>query len=209
MFTYPGHREINNHTSKLIVGLIALFLATVTNWLAGGGLESISASYYAGDWPRNIFVGSLFAISAFLLSYNGDSEKQMILSKVAALAGLCIALFPCKGLPAYVPYVHGISAAAMFLVLAYFCYAFRKQARNKLQIAEYEFKLQARVRGDIYLICLIAICLAIGVLALDYFLGHAIKDAVPRLTFYGEKTGLIAFGIAWLTASRYLYWLGR
>ncbi len=29
-------------------------------------------------------------------------------------------------------------------------------------------------------------------------------DSVERLTFYGEMAGLLAFGIAWLTASRVL-----
>lgn len=209
MFNYPGVREINNHTSKLIVGLIALSLATVTNWLAGGCLESISASYYGGDWARNIFVGNLFAISAFLFSYNGDSRNQMMLSKVAAIAALGVATFPCKGQPEFVVYVHFISAAAMFLVLAYFCNVFRKRAEKKIKDSDYPFKQQARIRAFIYLMCLTAIVLAIAILALDYILDHAIRNAVPRLTFYGEKTGLIAFGIAWLTASRHLYWIGR
>jgi hypothetical protein len=42
------------------------------------------------------------------------------------------------------------------------------------------------------------------VLALDFVLKDAISDLIPRLTFYGEAVGLIAFGVAWLTASRIL-----
>lgn len=59
-------------------------------------LTSISESYFAGDWSRNIFVGFLFAISAFLLSYNGQTRAHMVLSRVAALAGLGVAMFPCQ-----------------------------------------------------------------------------------------------------------------
>ena len=70
-------------------------------------------------------MGFLFAIAAFLLAYNGLSRTEMFLSKAAAAAALGVALFPCEcgGHPALVPYVHGASAAVMFLILAYFCYS--------------------------------------------------------------------------------------
>src|SRR5678809_278984 len=81
----PKFPEIDHRTIKLLVGLTAIFLAVVTGWLAeGGALQSISESYYAGHWSRAIFTGALFAISAFLLCYNGRSRGQMIASKVAA-----------------------------------------------------------------------------------------------------------------------------
>ena len=49
-----------------------------------------------GPWPRDIFVGSLFAISAFMLAYNGLSEPEMWLAKVASVAALGVAMFPCQ-----------------------------------------------------------------------------------------------------------------
>jgi len=48
----------------------------------------ISASYYEGGWSQSIFIGFLFAIAALLLGYNGYSKTEMVLSKVAAFAGL-------------------------------------------------------------------------------------------------------------------------
>ena len=110
-----------------------------------------------------------------------------------------MSLFPCEcgSHPALVPYVHGVSAAVMFLILTFFCRAFYKRARQK----GYP---QAKARAVIYVACGIAIVLAIVALAFDHFSGQALSTRIPRLVFYGESVGLIAFGISWLTASRTL-----
>jgi uncharacterized protein YacL len=121
----------------------------------------------------------------------------MILSKVASIAGLGIALFPCKcgGHTELVPNIHGVSAAVMFLVLTYFCWRFLQRARDKKHA-------RAQVRAVLYAICGIAIVLAILVLGYDNLSHGALSARIPRLTFYGEATGLVAFGISWLLASR-------
>ncbi|SOE06259.1 hypothetical protein SAMN05518800_6895 [Variovorax sp. YR752] len=199
MPTAPKREEIDHRTTKLIVGVVALSLAGLTSAFAKDAIDSISASYYQGGWSQAVFIGFLFAIAAFLLSYNGLSLSEMVLSKVAAIAALGVALFPCECKPhaALVPYVHGLSAAVMFLTLTYFCHAFYRRARAK----GYP---QANVRAAIYAACGITIALSIAVLALDHFLAGAFSRSVPRLVFYGEAVGLIAFGISWLTASRTL-----
>jgi len=199
MLSTPKREEIDHRTIKLIVGIIALSLATLTRVFAGTPITSISASYYEGGWSQTIFIGFLFAIAAFLLAYNGLARMEMILSKFAAAAALCVALFPCEcdGHPAPVPYIHGASAAAMFLILAYFCYCFYKRALAK----GYP---QAKARAAIYVACGVSIVIAILVLAADSFSGHALSDRVPQLVFYGEAAALIAFAVSWLTASRTL-----
>lgn len=195
----PEREEIDHHTIKLIVGIVAISLATLTRVFAKSPLESISASYYEGGWSQSIFIGFLFAISAFLIAYNGYSKNEMILSKVAAVAALGIALFPCecKGHSVEVPYVHGISAAVMFLILAYFCLGFYHRARGKKH-------KEADRRAFIYGACGILILISIAILALDHLTGNSISKHVPRLVFYGEETALVSFGISWLTASRTL-----
>src|SRR5258706_598202 len=109
MFASPKRPEIDHRTIKLIVGLIALTLANLTSFFAQSSITSISASYYEGGWSLNIFVGFLFAISAFLLAYNGQSTSEMVLSKVAGFAALGVAMFPCKcgDHPEIIPDVHG------------------------------------------------------------------------------------------------------
>jgi hypothetical protein len=189
---------------KLIVGVIAISLAYLTSLFASSDISSISASYHEGGWSQSIFVGFLFAISAFLLAYNGEWRSEMILSKVAALAALGVALFPCQcGVhDQIIERVHATSAAIMFLVLAFFCYKFFQRARDKGH-------KQAKVRATIYALSGITIVLAILVLLFNNVSGDLVSARVPRLTFYGERTALIAFGISWLTASRFIPGLTR
>ena len=202
----PAREEIDHRTLKLLIGVIALTLSSLTSFFAGAPINSISASYHAGGWAQSFFVGFLFSISAFLLAYNGLSFREMVMSKVASLAAICVALFPCKcdQQAEIIPYVHAAAATAMFVVLAGFCYIFFLRARSKGY-------MQANMRAAIYLLCGIAIVLSIVVLAFDKVSGGMVSAAMnglglngARLTFYVEHTGLIAFGISWLTASRVL-----
>jgi hypothetical protein len=199
LLSAPHAREIDHRTLKLIVGVIAISLAGLTSLFAHTAITSISASYSEGDLSQSIFIGFLFAIAAFLLAYNGQSKAEMVLSKVASAAGLGVALCPCQcdtHTPAF-PYVHAFSASVMFLILAYFCYGFFRRARSKGHP-------QAQVRATIYALCGIAILISIVTLAADHVSGGVLSRPIPRLTFYGEATGLIAFGISWLIASRVL-----
>ena len=207
MFSAPKQEEINHLTIKLVVGLIALSLAPLTSFFAKSSITSISASYYEGGWSQSIFIGFLFAIAAFLLAYNGFSRPDMVLSKVASVAALGVAMFPCEcaNLSELVPpahgisavTVHGISATTMFLILVYFCHSFYRRARSKGHP-------QAKVRAGIYVFCGVAIVVSILTLSFDNLFCGILSSKVPRLTFYGEATGLIAFGISWFTASRVL-----
>jgi hypothetical protein len=190
-------QEIDHRTLKLVVGLIALTLPGLTNVFASGPLSSISASYYEQGWSQSIFIGFLFAIASFLLAYNGTTPLEMLLGKIACAAALGVALFPCEcGHQSSVAAVHYSSAAIMFVMLAFFCYAFYRTAMAKGHI-------QARVRAAIYLVCGIGILAAIAAMGLDALFG-TFSRLIPQFTFYGEATGLIAFGISWLTASRVL-----
>jgi hypothetical protein len=197
MLSAPTRPEIDHRTIKLVVGVIAITLPLLTSFFARTALTSISASYYEGGWSQSILIGFLFAIASFLLAYNGMSRAEMVASKVASIAGLGIALFPCKCEEhvELVPYVHGISAAVMFLILTYFCYQFFRRARSKGHP-------QAKLRAAIYAVCAIVIFVSVVVLAIDHLWDGGLR--IPRLTFYGETAGLLAFGISWLTASRVL-----
>jgi len=199
MLPKPVRQEIDHRTIKLIVGVIALSLATLTDLFAKTSITSISASFYEGGWSQSIFIGFLFAIAALMLAYNGKSRIEMLLSKVAGVTALGIAMFPCEcgGRPPLVPHVHGTAAGVMFLILAFFCYLFFERARAKGYA-------QAKLRSVIYLLCGLAILSSILVIGGDWMSGGELSLKVRRLTFYGEATGLVAFGVSWLTASRVL-----
>ncbi len=199
----PQREEIDHRTIKLLVGVIALSLASLTSFFAGGTITSISASYYEGGWAQSIFVGFLFAIAALMLAYNGLSTLEMVLSKMAAIAAFGVALFPCKcdNRDEVLPYVHAVSAALLFLILAYFCYLFFSRARKK---ARAHANAPANARATVYALCGITIIASILVIAADAMLGGALTAKVARLVFYAERAALVAFGISWLTASRVL-----
>lgn len=191
--------EIDHHTLRLIVGLSAIFLASLTVLLAGQPLASISDAYHQGGWARDVLVGILFAIASFLVAYNGESGTEMLLSKLAAVAALGVALFPCDcGTGQEIlPYVHYVSAAVLFAVLAWFCLLFYRRARGKGH-------REALWRSWLYGLCRAVIVSVLLVLAFDHFAGGPFSSMVPRLVFYGEQAALIAFGVSWLVASRVL-----
>ena len=192
----PRRPEIDQYAIKFLIGAIAVSLPLIEFALTNGSITSISASFWfePGFWPRNIFVGFLFAISAFLLAYNGTTETEMWLGKAASLAAAGIAMFPCPcGDPSreILPRVHLISAGVMFLVLACFCYIFLQRARKKGHPRAY-------ARATIYALCGMGMIVSIGL-----FVASAVRgDEV--LVFWGETVGLVSFGISWLTASRVL-----
>lgn len=199
MFSRTHPPEIDHRTMKLIVGVIALSLASLTSFFADTSITSISASYYEGGWSQTIFIGFLFAIAAFLLAYNGYNRIQMILSKIAAVAAACVALFPCDcdGHAVRVKHVHGAAAAVLFVILAIFCYIFFRRATNKPG-------RPAKARALIYAVCGVVIFAVVLVLAVDFLSQGRISSSVPRLTYYGEKAALLAFAVSWLAASHYL-----
>jgi len=200
----PERPEIDHRTIKLIVGVISLTLPILTKAFAEPPLTSISASYYSTGPAQSIFVGYLFATSAFLLAYNGRSRTEMVLSKVAAAAALGVALFPCNcaDTTEQSSPVHWVSAASMFVILTYFCYTFRQRALDRNHF-------EAKIRAAIYLICGIAMLVSIAVLGADALSHRWLTHRVSDLVFWGETVSLIAFGVSWLTASRVLPLLTR
>lgn len=193
----PKH-EIEHRTIKLIVGLIALSLAPLTAFLASAPLDSISAAYYDdGRWTRDVFVGFLFAIAAFLLCYNGYSPREAALSKIAAIAAALVALMPCEcgGHDQLIAGLHGLAAAVMFTILAFFCWLFSNRAREKVRDCQYQ---EAQRRVWIYQACLVTIVVAMATVAAARLTGLTVEG----LVFWCEASALVAFGLSWLIASR-------
>ena len=199
MLSDPKRPEIDHRTIKLIVGVIALTLASLTWIFSRTGLTSISASYWEGGWSQTFFIGFLFATSAFLLAYNGRARDEMILAKLAAVAAAGVALFPCKCVTHTQPlaYLHYFAAAVMFSVLAWFSYGFYRRARKKGHS-------RAHARAFLYLLCALAIGGAMVALAIHGIATRSNQGPESSFVFYSEAVALIAFGISWLLASHTL-----
>ena len=231
----PVRQEVNHQTLKLMVGLIALSLGSITNLFADEPLASISASYFEGGWSQTFFIGALFAIAAFLLAYNGYSKWEMVLSKIAGIAAAAVALFPCNCLDkgaatasaaggadaATVPAgAVGAASAAMCMpdkaLIPYVHFIAAAVMFPILVVFCWFFYNRAHEKNDrgsaeagrrmvIYQLCGITIVLAMLAMGINALVG----SPVSRMVWYGETAGLIAFGISWLTAARVVPLISR
>lgn len=161
---------------------------------------SISAYYYTVC--GRFLVGGLCAIAMFLMSCQGYDRNDEIAGYLACIFALGVAFFPTTDPSDPVPShfakaigtVHLISAALLFLTLAYFCLflfrktsALRKPTRHKL------------MRNKVYSLCgwtiigCIVVMVSLNITAVSNFL------APMNTLFPFETLALLAFGLAWLT----------
>jgi hypothetical protein len=84
---------------------------------------SISSYYHAGEGVvRDIFVGSVIAVSALLIAYKGFSGFENWVLNIAGVALVIVALVPdnrSTDLSNAFPWLHGASAVTFFACLVY------------------------------------------------------------------------------------------
>ena len=185
-------------TLRLLVGLIAFTLAPFVSLISANPLSSISASYHTES--RDLFVGLLFIVSAFLWAYNGHTIWQSRTSKIASLAAVFVAVFPttCPNCEINMKsIIHYSAAVILFAILAYFCiWPFRKKLKGQ--------KGKKGIRNKIYLSCgiiMISCMLGLGILKLTLPL-EILKKI--KATYWAEAIALSAFGVAWIVAGKYI-----
>lgn len=190
----PEHPIFDYRTLRLAMGVIALSLPLLVAFIANQRLESVSASYYTN--ARDVFVGLMFVVAAFLFAYNGWTLAQACASKLAALGAMLLALFPtaCKVCePSANSTVHQIGAALLFSILAYFLLGpFRQKTKGQGG--------KKALRANIYLVCGWLIILSmLAIIALPDTIKHDY-----RVVFWAEAVALFAFGAAWIVAGKTL-----
>jgi len=191
------------------VGLIAVTLPLVVaggNRLSGGELQgSISAYYYTH--MGNYFVGSLFALGVFFLSYHyrplPKYQLDNYLSNVASIMALGVALFPtasdaerASGGAKTVAVLHLAFACTLFVLLAVFSlFLFTKTDDPSNMTA------RKRQRNRVYRICGAVIAGAIVMVVVT-------EGAQPpeswHALFWLESIAVVAFGISWLVKGELL-----
>jgi hypothetical protein len=197
-------------TLRKVVGLLGTALPFV---LFLGGLlifgrplqSSMSAYYYTQ--MRDVFVGTLWAIGFFLLSYQGYGLADSIAAKLACVFAVGVSLFPTTPdlmiTPAQqtVGYVHAGFAAAMFITLIYFSMVlFTKTSASKKPTR------RKRLRNKVYVACgiVMAICIFVAVLqaALPQF-GVTVLNG-HSLLFWMEAFSIVAFGVSWIVKGEWI-----
>jgi phosphoglycerol transferase MdoB-like AlkP superfamily enzyme len=194
-----------------VVGVIALtlpFVLIVGNRLLGGDLEgSISAYYYTH--MGSYFVGSLFALGVFFLSYQHRPlpgfEWDNRLANAATLMAVGVALFPTTSDAATastgaktVGVVHLVCAAALFTLLGVFSLVFFTKSHDR------QMTVRKRQRNLVYRACGSIIFVAIvSVIATEI-----VKPPSSWHTFlWLETVMVVAFGLSWLIKGGFLHLL--
>ena len=202
-------RVFSYRTFRFLIGFIAISIAIVTWALSGEAIGSISASYHTD--AQDIFVGSLFIVSIFMLAYNGkriDGKRnwwEFTFAKAASLFAVLVALFPtdsnCSAVECFPEYarelsnligttppgVHGFSAVAFFILLFLIMCIFLHRAW---------YKEKGPCRAIVYGIC------AIGMIGAVFYV--LLQDS-RRDVFWGEFLALFFFGLGWIYSGLYEY----
>ena len=160
---------------------------------------SMSAYYHCGGGAmRDIFVGFLFAIGAFLYLYKGYTELENYALNFAGVFVIGVALVPMEwdcGSACHRLTFHGMFAVLFFLSIAYVC-IFR--ASDTLSLIPDE-KAKTRYRRIYKIFGLAMIVLPAIAVVLSSVLEHDSKQ--PKGTFFVEAAGVLVFGLYWIVKS--------
>ena len=187
------------------IGILGMALPFVVSlgarlFFQEGIQRSISAYYHTG--MRDVFVGTLFAIGFFLLSYKGYERSDDITGDLGCLFAVGVALFPTTpdgevtGAARLVGTVHLVFAGLFFLTLIYSSlFLFTKTDPTKPPTNR---KLQ---RNMVYRACGYTMAACIVLIMLYFFL---LEEAVPQLAgwrpvYWLEALAILTFGISWFT----------
>ncbi len=183
----------------LIVFLGSLFFSDCDE-----GLSSISAYYHSN--MRDVFVSVICVIGVFLFTYRGHNSTENFAGNFACLFAFGIAFFPTdypdkdfcmqctKGAVKIHPTLHGISAAAFFLILTYF--AWKLFPKNE---ESHQDSPQRKKRIKTYKTCATVMFVSIILIAIYKFFFQN-NESISRFdpVFYLEWAALWAFGISWI-----------
>lgn len=170
---------------------------------------SLSAYYYSG--MRDFFVGSLFAVGLFLITYKVfERSLNNVLTVIGGVAALLVALFPTDRTPAEtvgltplqsrlgestVSHIHYTSAAIFIVSLAIISFFFGLQeGRRSPQRAGCRARMSPTFWRWFHWVCASVILLAVvfTVLTTQNDMFHTYSLLI------GESIAVVAFGLSWL-----------
>ena len=211
LFEPVNPNDLSTQLHRQLVGYVAFFfpwIVLLVDWMRPTPAliespKSISAYYYTGAVA--FFVGSLFAVSAFLFTYRGFKDEygrrtDMIFGWLAGIAALVVAFFPTYPPRDVTPptwwaewmsVLHHYGAGALFVVLAIIsAFLFTKKSKeNQANTATGKI-----VRNGLHYICA-----GVMVFCIVWALYSAWKGGS---IFWPEAVALMAFGISWLVKGR-------
>jgi hypothetical protein len=199
-------RDLSQRAHRRLIGILGLLLPLLlysvaelrpTTGLARWSLlPSISAYYYTG--AVGFFVGILFALSLFLLTYRGYEGEvaDRVIGAVGGFAAMGVTLFPTAAPSGVIEpswwttplrTVHYISAVVLFAsFITFAAWLFRKSNIPR----PLDRGPEKRWRNRVYMICGIAMVLGVLWSATSLFTDAPI--------FWPETIAIEAFAVSWL-----------
>lgn len=181
-----------------VMGILLPFVLVLGQLLMdpGSGLQ-ISISAYYGTPMRDVLVGTLCAIAAFLFAYRGYDRHDDLVADFASVCCIGLALFPSTSDLGFVQDLHMVLGMALFLALAYIS-AFRftksddggsptpaKRRRNRIYVAS----------GSIMIVCIV-----FGIVYYTMLQETVVASFKP--VFWLESLALWAVGWSWFVKGR-------
>ncbi len=209
-------------TVRLLIGVLGFLLPLILilgSFLFGSCREiqpSISDYYHTN--MRDLFIAYMGALSIFLLSYKGYDLTDRIVSALAGIFGLTLALFPtwldldpitgqpricniwCSVNPSLtVGYIHLIASGLFILSLAIFSlFLFTKGETTPTP--------QKLIRNKIYTISGYIMLICLGLIIVFFLLPDSVRTQLQQYNpiFWLETIAFMAFGFAWLVKGEFL-----
>jgi hypothetical protein len=166
--------------------------------LTDGFPDSMSITYYVSP----ILAMVLSSASLVLITYDGYSLKDNLVTTISGIFGFMIILFPCgnsNGVydalnltkvgffqlpPSVSSIIHNSSAVVFFGLLAYNSFFL-------FTLGETRKTTQKKIRNIVYKVCAIGMVIPFIIMALPV--------SFPNKTWWVEMVALTFFGISWLT----------
>jgi len=191
-------------TLRRVVGVLGVLLPVILalGCMALGACRGIqdSISAYYGTGMRNVLVGTLFVIGWFLFTYRGYERKDDIAGDAACVLALGVALFPATSGSKVIVVLHFLSAAGLFLVLAYFSLVLFTKTKADVRMSP-----EKKIRNRIYRICGWAMLACIAAIALYMAFLQQTPVSAIKPVFWLESLALWAFGWSWFVKGETLW----
>jgi len=202
-----------------ILGMALPFILLIGGLIFGNKSLQYSISHYYHTNMRDFFIGLLFCISLFLVTYQGYKWYDNLITVIIGITGFGTALFPSligKASKCIEPVstdyigmfhlhyevsniIHGISAISFFLLLAINSFVIFTKSNN-VPMTENKKK-----RNLIYRICGIIIFISLIALLIFYLTIGLEKMICYKIPFFIETIMLLAFGFSWLVKGETFY----
>jgi hypothetical protein len=158
--------------------------------------DSISDYYYTQS--RDVFVGILFVLGFFLLTYRGYESVDSTFANFGFVFAIDVALFPCRSCFTAVRVIHFTSAGLLFAVFIWFSLVLFTKSDKPVPTR------RKKQRNTVYLICgwiMVACIVGIG---LSFMVFTQTQRADYNIIFWLESVALWSFGYSWLTKGQFM-----